>query len=332
MDTFFCIYSGKQWPVSERSEEHIVPVALGGSDEFVTYDVAKTVNSTMGTSIDAALADDIRVQLMRARLGLAGRSGRVPDLLDAYGTVADTGERVRCILPVDGPSIIRTFPRIQRNVDGKHISFVCSAADEARVLSDLRAKQGQFTVETRTESVTRNPTVSFETSFIFGSLQAAFVKMGIGTGHFALGDAWSASQHAARLRPQLSNPTPLGKDPARRVAVPLAAIAPRDILRLFSIGEDHHVLALLNRGGPLLFMGLLFGQLFGSMFLSDGPWPACEALDDGGVVYVIECRNRVLRPFTLLGFVAAREQGAWGDRGIGADLGSVMAELPVAEW
>jgi hypothetical protein len=54
-DSFYCIYTGENFPETDRSEEHIVPYAIGGSNQFTTIDVSKKANNDAGSQIDSIL-------------------------------------------------------------------------------------------------------------------------------------------------------------------------------------------------------------------------------------------------------------------------------------
>lgn len=58
----FCIYKGDYILKSESSIEHIIPTSLGGSDNFVIM-VDRNLNSLMGRTVDADMANDIIIRM-----------------------------------------------------------------------------------------------------------------------------------------------------------------------------------------------------------------------------------------------------------------------------
>src|SRR6516162_1018731 len=69
-----CIFCLKE---KVESDEHVFPFAIGGC--LITKRVCASCNSKLGTSIDAPLINHTAILLRRAELGIAGKSGDVPD-------------------------------------------------------------------------------------------------------------------------------------------------------------------------------------------------------------------------------------------------------------
>jgi hypothetical protein len=53
----WCPYTDREIDECESNLEHILPIALGGCDAF-TIGVVRSANSTIGSEIDGALAND----------------------------------------------------------------------------------------------------------------------------------------------------------------------------------------------------------------------------------------------------------------------------------
>ncbi|HEY1084060.1 MAG TPA: hypothetical protein VGE29_17485 [Prosthecobacter sp.] len=70
----WCPYTDKDLPLDSCSPEHIVPLSLGGCNEF-TIPVAKEANSTVGSEIDGGIANDFFINLARSRLNMRGHNG-----------------------------------------------------------------------------------------------------------------------------------------------------------------------------------------------------------------------------------------------------------------
>lgn len=81
----YCIYTGKEFKEDEMSVEHIIPLSLGGCDDF-TIMVEKGINSDLGNEIDGKLAEDFLVKIKRARENIKGHSRKTVKL-DVRGRV-----------------------------------------------------------------------------------------------------------------------------------------------------------------------------------------------------------------------------------------------------
>lgn len=77
MKTIYCPYSDKEIDVAESSSEHIIPLALGGSNQFV-IPVQKDLNSRLGSKIDGKLSNDFLIMFGREKFDAKGHSGITP--------------------------------------------------------------------------------------------------------------------------------------------------------------------------------------------------------------------------------------------------------------
>lgn len=73
----YCIYSGKEINESEANVEHIIPLSLGGSDEF-TIMVSKESNSYLGSKVDGKMTQDFLISMDRVKRDGKGHSKKVP--------------------------------------------------------------------------------------------------------------------------------------------------------------------------------------------------------------------------------------------------------------
>ena len=73
----YCPYTDQDYPDSETSPEHIIPLSLGGVNGFEVA-VHKDANADIGSSIDAAMAEDFLVKMRRNRFDVRGHSGKEP--------------------------------------------------------------------------------------------------------------------------------------------------------------------------------------------------------------------------------------------------------------
>lgn len=81
----YCIYSGKEIhelesnDELETNEEHIIPLSLGGSDDF-TIRVSKEYNDYLGSNVDGKMTQDFFIAMDRVRHQDKGHSQKEPRL------------------------------------------------------------------------------------------------------------------------------------------------------------------------------------------------------------------------------------------------------------
>ena len=73
----WCPYTDQEIPLADTTPEHVVPLSLGGVNEFCVR-TEKKANSDIGSKIDAPLAEEFLVKQRRNRLGMVGHSGKRP--------------------------------------------------------------------------------------------------------------------------------------------------------------------------------------------------------------------------------------------------------------
>lgn len=73
----YCIYTDTDVPLTRGNLDHIVPLSLGGCDDFRIW-ASKAFNSDMGSQIDGRIANDPFVMLARHEADARGHSGRAP--------------------------------------------------------------------------------------------------------------------------------------------------------------------------------------------------------------------------------------------------------------
>ncbi|WP_189491149.1 hypothetical protein [Formosimonas limnophila] len=75
-ETTFCIYEGRNIPNTEISEEHIIPLSLGGTNDLVIL-ASKSINSVAG-EIEGKLGNELSMFLRRNEFDVRGHSGKRP--------------------------------------------------------------------------------------------------------------------------------------------------------------------------------------------------------------------------------------------------------------
>ena len=73
----YCIYSGRHLPDAALSDEHVIPVSLGGNRSTMIRS-SRHLNSTFGTTIDSRVVHDSMVQFGRRDANARGHSGKKP--------------------------------------------------------------------------------------------------------------------------------------------------------------------------------------------------------------------------------------------------------------
>jgi hypothetical protein len=79
MNKIWCPYSGQYCRLSDSTEEHIIPLALGGNNNF-TVGVNREINHRLGTDLDGKLIKHPLVASARKHYGLLGHSNKSPDV------------------------------------------------------------------------------------------------------------------------------------------------------------------------------------------------------------------------------------------------------------
>jgi hypothetical protein len=73
----YCVYSGKVWDRKDLSVEHVIPRSLGGTSA-ATILCSKSINSKIGTEIDAKIANDPLMMFGRRDARARGNSRTDP--------------------------------------------------------------------------------------------------------------------------------------------------------------------------------------------------------------------------------------------------------------
>lgn len=76
----YCIYTDNEILRKNSSVEHIIPLSLGGSNDF-TINVDKEFNSKIGSKIDGALSNDFIINMARSKRGILGHSKKMAEMI-----------------------------------------------------------------------------------------------------------------------------------------------------------------------------------------------------------------------------------------------------------
>src|SRR5579872_6281393 len=88
----YCIYTNTTITSGNSSDQHIIPLSLGGKNGF-TIKVCKSANSDLGSKLDGAIEKDFLVNSTKRKRGYKGHSKKITKY-KVHATIADTGEKV----------------------------------------------------------------------------------------------------------------------------------------------------------------------------------------------------------------------------------------------
>ena len=88
MKLVYCPYTDKELPLSETTPDHIIPLSLGGKNAF-TIPMQNTFNSTIGHAIEAPIANDPIIKVIRAKQDARGHSHQPVEALWSRTTDQD---------------------------------------------------------------------------------------------------------------------------------------------------------------------------------------------------------------------------------------------------
>lgn len=84
-----------------KSKEHIVPWALGGSEQFITWDASRKYNNDLGSDIDAPFMNLLPLAIKRHEFKIKGQGGTIPPI-ELKARSLDNGEPLTVVIDIDG--------------------------------------------------------------------------------------------------------------------------------------------------------------------------------------------------------------------------------------
>lgn len=261
----------------QTSLEHIVPLALGGSDDLATPDCCRGCNNDLGATVDSALLHDVLVVMERQRFRLTGHSGRIPELrMDGHSLQTGVGVTMRVSGDLDVEWHAR--PKVNRteNPGGTtSIHVEGSPEDALRILSGIKQS-----AEARGERMLGPDGVSIDD--LEASVRAAaedapvtteyrvhathdpvairrgLAKIAFGFAHLALGPDWTFDTRAEAMRR-------MARGLSSRKEVLRSASDLSDAMRGVLLGREkeadiRHLVALLPMGEESIILVSLFGK------------------------------------------------------------------------
>ncbi|MBN8412140.1 hypothetical protein [Halomonas litopenaei] len=114
----YCVYTDRE--TTDPSSEHILPLSLGGHDDFV-IDVDRKFNNDIGSKVDGKLANDFLVLFDRDKASAVGHSKKHPIPTVKHARLMD-GTPVQAMFGKDGLSLfdLRERKKIERSESRAH--------------------------------------------------------------------------------------------------------------------------------------------------------------------------------------------------------------------
>ena len=276
-----CIYTGKLLDSADEklkpSHEHIVPLALGGSNQFTTDDVSECANHRAGNEIDDEVANSLPFLMLRHRYKLSGHRKKVPNL-KLRGEFIDINAPARLEV-TDSGDLVFEFEDEQKTSG----QIVTLASTEERIRFLLRGRLAQankrrlslitefgeikdeedieiaLMLADRHEGREFKAKVTIDTTGFHAARAHLLVKIALGLGHRVLGPEWTFGPGGMMLRSHLF---PGKKDlNFGRLKGTINADLPDVIPQLFGITEDRHVMAILPMKRTVALIALFGGQI-----------------------------------------------------------------------
>lgn len=276
-----CIYTGIELdpndPDACPSHEHIVPMSLGGSNQFVTDDVARKANNRAGQEIDNAVASLLPYLILRQKYGLRGHRGGVPDVtmrgrfcdleVEAVARFTASGEiefdlkdehRTQGrLIEIGGTEERVKFLVSQRlkQAKSKGLSLVTKAGD----IRDQEDVDIALMLETRQEGKQFEAELAIDLRDFNFAVARLSLKIALGLGHRVLGSKWSRGAGAHRLRMDLFRKP---SDPSiAKIRGQVSMELHPDLKAVLGVYPDHHIFAVVPGKITTAIIALFGGEL-----------------------------------------------------------------------
>ncbi|KQU01819.1 hypothetical protein ASG60_18385 [Methylobacterium sp. Leaf469] len=319
-----CIYTGKSLvPGDEKlkpSHEHIVPLALGGSNGLTTDDVSADANARAGKEIDDAVASLLPYLTLRHRYGLKGNRQTIPSVV--LKGQFEEGSTAHATMEISaGADVTFTFQKEQTvagtvATGGQLVSFD-TTEERTRFLLQKRLEQARarnlkiFTpfgqvkdeedieialmLADRADQGRFKASLSIDVAAIQFAVAKLMTKIALALGHRVLGPEWTFSGSGDLLREGLW--TPLGAKPPA-IKGTLTAQIEQSLGPILHVKADHHVLAVLPAGTKTVAIIALFGGELGIATIDLGIDTMARFLNGedaarGGCVFAIPLHSEV---------------------------------------
>jgi hypothetical protein len=260
-----CIFCLKSDPPNGFTDEHVFPDAIGGT--VVIRSVCKTCNDYLGHSVDVTITDHTLVAMKRMQLGLAGKTGKVPNPL-ASGVLAEDPDQKVQLRPdptKPGGSDIYVQPFLKKTMTGPKEGRI-SVRIDARDVGNLGAMVNRSLVRAGARPLseaeidalklevvrTDRPVINVPMSFDLSRYRQGLMKIAYELASEWLGEEYIDDPTAALLRKFIFDKD-LPLDPSRKHPIRgTMRFAPAKPFLPFWPDEQAHLQAYLalNGKGP----------------------------------------------------------------------------------
>jgi hypothetical protein len=274
-----CIYTGDDLQAGDSelapSHEHIIPLALGGSNQFTTDDVAVKANNRAGQEIDDAVASMLPFMTLRHKYKLQGNRKVIPNI-SLWGKFLDI--QAKACMDIDANGDITFQFEDEQKTTGQIIALA-STEERVRFFLTGRLAQadkrglalvtpfGQITdtedieialmLADRNEGKQFNGMITINVREYHCAVGRLMIKIALGLGHRVFGSEWTFSPGGHKLRTDLFRRSE-AKTPMTCHGT-LHADLPHEFRHLIGITPDHHVMMVAPSGKTTVAIIALFG-------------------------------------------------------------------------
>ena len=274
-----CIYTGHELIDGDDrfrpSHEHIIPLALGGSNGFVTDEVCADANARAGNDIDDAVASLLPYLMLRHRYQLRGNRKVIPKV-KLQGEFLDLKAPASVDIDDQGDMAFRFDD--EQQISGN--MFTLGTTEErARFLLNGRLKSAQkrkahlltpygeikdeedieiaLLCAQRNEGRNFKGRITIDVKEYHAAIARLHVKIALGLANKVLGHAWTFSEGGDLFRSELFR--------SARDAVPykikgqIAEKVPGNVAAICQVKAGYHTLAVFPCGSQTLAIIALFG-------------------------------------------------------------------------
>jgi len=101
----WCPYTDLELPATAMNSEHIIPLSLGGSNQFC-IPVEREFNAKIGSKVDGALANDFFTLIRRREYDARGHSSTSPDMILKKSNLGKENQPVQVTLRGKEPILV----------------------------------------------------------------------------------------------------------------------------------------------------------------------------------------------------------------------------------
>jgi hypothetical protein len=260
-DTFLCPYCGMIKPDVERSEEHVIPIALGGG--LTTDLVCDDCNQRAGKEVDRPFLDQLWILEGRHRHQIPDRYGKTPGPPVIPATLA-AGSKVLAVLDRGG-WYAKRLPTEEWH-DAQTMTFGVDAADEDAVTTKMKRldkKYGAGVTKqiSRVEANIENPHINLTYEQSASAWPRMGAKIALSVARLRCPDAYLTSEPATWLRKLLWGDLTVSAPPGTGVSKHLTGEVVTDpVIRIVNPPPEHQIMLYDLGDGSSGVIFSLFGE------------------------------------------------------------------------